>query len=310
MPTPRSWLTVSTLLAALCLAQPAFAQPQTRAYAPEDLSQLAYDDQVRVIRLEYSEQANGRRIPDDQLRFYLDQVNRSDWGFSRIKQDIARSLGGSGGGWGPGPNPGPGTIRCESSGGRNQTCATPWRGRSQLARQLSSSPCREGVTWGSSNGSVWVSSGCRGEFRQGSGGVVPPVAGNTIRCESTSSRHRECATPWRGQSRLVRQLSSTPCTQGTSWGSQPGMVWTSRGCRGEFAAGGGGGSPGPGGNYSVTCSSNDGRHTTCAWDRSQGRPYLQQQLSSARCIEGQTWGFDQRQGLWVNGGCRARFGAR
>ena len=80
---------------ALCLAS--LAAPlvaQERAYAPEDLRTLSYNDQVRVISLEYSEQSNGRRIPDDQLRFYIDQVNRSNWGFSQVKADIAKSLGG------------------------------------------------------------------------------------------------------------------------------------------------------------------------------------------------------------------------
>ncbi|HSX64013.1 MAG TPA: hypothetical protein VLF15_04750, partial [Pseudoxanthomonas sp.] len=60
------------------------AQPQQRAYAPENLRSLSVADQSRVISLEYSEQANGRRIPDDQLRFYLDQVRQSNWTFSRV----------------------------------------------------------------------------------------------------------------------------------------------------------------------------------------------------------------------------------
>ena len=77
----------------------ATAQVAPRAYAPENLRTLSVQDQTRVISLEYSEQSRGRRIPDDQLRFYLDQVNRSNWTFSRIKQDIAQSLGGNSGGW-------------------------------------------------------------------------------------------------------------------------------------------------------------------------------------------------------------------
>src|SRR5688572_2080297 len=108
------------LLAALglfALATPVLAQVQSKAYAPEDLRELSYNDQVRVISLEYREQSAGRRIPDDQLRFYLDQINRSNWSFSRIKRDIGTSLGG-GIGPAPGPGPGPdwgnGTIRCES----------------------------------------------------------------------------------------------------------------------------------------------------------------------------------------------------
>lgn len=65
-------------LLALCLAVLALpAAAQQRAYAPEDLRSLSYQDQVRVISMEYEEQSYGRRIPDDQLQFYLDQVNRS-----------------------------------------------------------------------------------------------------------------------------------------------------------------------------------------------------------------------------------------
>ena len=125
---------VFVLLLALA-AGSAFAQIAPKAYAPENLRTLSVQDQTRVISLEYSEQSRGRRIPDDQLRFYLDQVNRSNWTFSRIKQDIATSLGG-GSGWTPGPPHGGGnSIRCESDRNRPQSCATPWRGPSRLLRQ-------------------------------------------------------------------------------------------------------------------------------------------------------------------------------
>jgi hypothetical protein len=217
----------------LALAVPASAQVGTRAYAPEDLRSLSYNDQVRVISLEYSEQSRGRRIPDDQLRFYIDQVNRSNWTFSRIKQDIATSLAGG--------NPSPG--------------------------------------------------------------------GQTVRCESQRGIPSTCPVPWNGNSRLVRQLSGTGCVEGQTWRSQPGAVQVYGGCRGEFARARGDGRP-PVGSYQVTCSSKDNRYTTCAWDRSHGRPRLLQQLSGSPCIENRTWGYSQQQGLWVTSGCRARFGGR
>ncbi len=92
-----------------------------------------------------------------------------------------------------------------------------------------------------------------------------------------------------------------------------GAVWVNRGCRGEFAEarGNSGGNWGGGGNsnYSVTCSSNDKRQQTCAWDDRQGRPALVQQLSGTACVEGRSWGYSNGS-LWVSGGCRARFGAR
>ena len=287
--------------------QPVQAQIQQKAYAPENLRGLSRNDQERVISLEYSEQSRGRRIPDDQLRFYIDQVNRSNWGFSRIKQDIATSLGGGNGGWNPGPGPGPiGSVLCESSNNRYRECRTNFRGRAILTQNISSTRCVEGQNWGSRDGLVWVDRGCKGRFSQDSysGGD-----GNTIRCESKDGRRKECATNFRGNAVLVRQLSSSRCVRGQTWGQNYNNIWVSNGCRGEFSEGGGNGNPGNGGDYSVTCSSANGRHTTCAWNNRYGRPVLIQQLSSDACREGSTWGYQGNQ-IWVDRGCRARFGVR
>lgn len=303
---------LKSLLAALCalaLSSPALAQIQSRAYAPDDLRELSYNDQARVIALEYQEQSGGRRIPDDQLRFYLDQINRSNWTFGRIKQDIAQSLGGSSGpGWGGG------AIRCESTEGRSRTCPTPWPGRSRPSRQLSGTPCQEGRNWSSRPGEVSVWDGCRAEFVQDTlpGGPGPGVGG-TLRCESSNKNSRTCPTPWRGRSVMVRQLSGSPCEEGRTWNSHNGQVTVWGGCRAEFAAArggwnGGGGNWNGGNNYSVTCSSDGGRYTTCAWAPGQGRPRLIQQLSGQPCIEGQTWGMAGPNVIWVSRGCRARFG--
>ncbi|TKR34158.1 DUF3011 domain-containing protein [Luteimonas gilva] len=287
------------------LAVPVHAQMQQRAYAPENLRTLPYNDQVRVISLEYQEQSRGRRIPDDQLRFYLDQVNRSNWTFSRIKQDISQSLGHNNGGPQP-PYPGNGQrIRCESVNNRSQTCPTPWRGDSRLVRQLSGTACEEGRTWQSQRGQVYVGGGCRAEFEEAPYDPGHGIGGS-IRCESTNGRPNTCRTPWAGPSRLVRQISGSACDEGRTWFSQRGQVSVSGGCRAEFApgrGGGGGGNP----NYSVTCSSVKMRPTTCAWDSRNGRPYLQQQLSGSACVEGRTWGYDGNRAIWVNGGCSGRF---
>ena len=56
--------------------------------------------------------------------FYLDQVNRSNWSFSRIKQDIATSLRGNQGGWNPGHGGPSGTVLCESENNRYRECRT------------------------------------------------------------------------------------------------------------------------------------------------------------------------------------------
>lgn len=300
---------LKALLAALCLATlsaPVLAQFQPRAYAPDDLRELSYNDQVRVISREYEEQSGGRRIPDDQLRFYLDQVNRSDWTFSRIREDIARSLEGGM----PGPEGGSAPIRCESNDNRSRSCPTPWPGPSRLVRQLSRTPCREGGNWSTQFGQVSVWSGCRAEFAEDRD-VPGPGHGDQfpgIRCESNDNRTRTCPTPWRGRAELLRQLSRSPCVEGHSWNSRDGQVTVWGGCRAEFGPARAPWSGGHGGGYSVTCASERGLYTTCHWPSGQGRPRLLQQLSDAPCIRDRSWGLVDPYTLWVDHGCRARFG--
>lgn len=306
----RSLSAVFVVLGLLLAVPQVHAQsPGSRAYAPENLRSLSYNDQVRVISQEYSEQSNGRRIPDDQLKFYIDQVNRSNWTFSRIKQDIATSLRGNQGGWNPNPGNGSsGSVLCESDNNRYRECRTNFRGNAVLTQNISQTRCIEGQNWGSRDGLVWVDKGCKARFAQGSNSG----SGGTIRCESQSGRTQQCNTGFRGNAVLSRQLSSTRCIEGQTWGQRSGSVWVSGGCRAEFTEGRGGWNPGNGnnnGNYSVTCSSANGRRSTCAWNGGAGRPVLIQQLSSDTCREGSTWGFQGNQ-IWVDRGCRARFGVR
>lgn len=56
----------------------------------------------------------------------------------------------------------------------------------------------------------------------------------------------------------------------------------------------------------IVCSSDGSKYRECSLPF-QGRAILTQRISSASCIEGQSWG--QRQGtVWVSKGCRGRFG--
>lgn len=326
MPSPSSHRLLLASLLSLglagglsALALPAHAQVGARAYAPEDLWTLNTADQTRVISLEYREQSSGRTIPNDQLRFYLDQVRQSRWTFSKVKQDIAKSLGNQGGwnpGPGPGPNPGVQTIRCESNDGRSRTCATPWQGQSRLLKQLSKGRCTQGQTWSSSRGQITVSNGCRAEFGPGTGGPGTGGPGTgpggqqvTVQCESNDGRLRTCGSNLTGRAQLQRQISKQRCIENTNFGVRNGSVWVNGGCRGVFLArtNAGGGQPD---NYSVTCSSDRDRYTTCAWNARHGTPRMIQQLSKSACREGHSWGYAARTGLWVNHGCRARFGNR
>lgn len=296
-------LMLAAALSGLAVTAPtAQAQgPAARAYAPERLWELPVADQRRVIALEYSEQSSGGNIPDDQMRFYLDQIKFSRWTFSQVKNDIGQSLAGGG----SNPNPGGGSIRCESRDSRQVTCNTPWQRRSVLTRQLSDTRCVEGQNWSSTRGTVWVSGGCRAEFASAQGDVGGP--GTELRCESTDGRYKQCGNGLYGNPVLVRQLSDTACVLNQTFGLRGGTLWVDRGCRGTFRIDDNGNG---GGDYSVTCSSKDGRYTACAWDKSRGTPVLLQTLSDRRCTQGYSWGYNLRASLWVNHGCRARFGVR
>lgn len=218
-----------------------------------------------------------------------------------------------------------GVIRCESDSGRQRRCDADTRGGVQLSRQLSSSSCIQGRSWGYDRNGIWVSEGCRAEFALGRGGGWNGGGGgggwngggngDVVRCESDGGRQRSCSISG-NRARLQRQLSSTTCVEGQNWGSRPGQVWVSGGCRGEFIAtrgggwnGGGGGNNGGGwgggGGQEISCESNNNRQNRCNMSVRRDVRLLRQS-SGSPCIEGQTWGWD-RNGVWVSNGCRGRF---
>lgn len=121
-------------------------------------------------------------------------------------------------------------VRCESRDNRQLRCpADVGRGEVELVTQLSRTQCVEGVNYGWDVGSIWVSSGCRGEFR-----VIAFVAQpSVVLCESRDNRRRNCPAQGRG-ARLVRQLSKSACVEGQSWGFDRSGIWVDRGCRAEF----------------------------------------------------------------------------
>jgi len=139
-----------------------------------------------------------------------------------------------------------------------------------------------------------------------------------VRCASKDGHYARCAIPWR-DARLVKQESKGACIRGRSWGVERGVLWVDRGCRGLFAAAGGGyghydghrdhGRPGPGWDRPIRlqCDSNKNRYQLCRVDLGgHGRARLVRQMSKSRCTEGYSWG-SNRAGVWVAHGCRAQF---
>lgn len=144
-----------------------------------------------------------------------------------------------------------------------------------------------------------------------------PVLADEVTCKSVDSRRAECDMNTRGEVRLVRQLSRTPCIENTNWGANRSSIWVDRGCAGVFASGdsldggsagatsGGGGYTGGAGPDQVTCESIKGRRVECDMN-TRGRVVMVRQLSRGQCIENTNWGLN-RSSIWVDGGCRAVF---
>ncbi|MFT3756037.1 MAG: DUF3011 domain-containing protein [Pseudoxanthomonas sp.] len=102
-------------------------------------------------------------------------VQGRNWGWDRngvwvtggCRAEFVTGRGGNNGhypGNGNGGNYGQ-TLRCESNDNRQRTCPATIRRGVQLTRQLSKTQCVQGRNWGWSRSSVWVSGGCRAEFR-------------------------------------------------------------------------------------------------------------------------------------------------
>lgn len=133
-----------------------------------------------------------------------------------------------------------GVVRCESTSGRSNLCGMDTRRGVELVRQLSRSACVRERDWGWNDQGVWVSGGCRAEFRARGGAGRPgmPVSADTgsVRCESVDGRQQYCPVDTRGGVRLVKQISRTACIEGRNWGSDRRGVWVQGGCRADFEA--------------------------------------------------------------------------
>jgi DUF3011 family protein len=144
---------------------------------------------------------------------------------------------------------------------------------------------------------------------------VPAWGQQTVVCESSDGKYKECDIGGIGRVVLSRQISDKTCIEGKSWGTRDGVVWVDRGCRAEFALADRGFDNR--GNRvrrierrgvrqsTVTCESTDGKRHRCSVD-TQGGVSLVNQLSRNSCEFGRDWGYDNN-GVWVNNGCRAEF---
>jgi hypothetical protein len=133
-------------------------------------------------------------------------------------------------------------------------------------------------------------------------------SGQVVHCVSTASGRTYCGAP---HSRYV--IAGTPgieCVQGNTWGFDDRGVWVSGGCRADFNLVAGNSVTGHGSYVNsdgrvVHCVSTERGRTYC------GMPHMQYAIRGnpgGACVEGSTWGTDDR-GVWVSGGCAGDFAA-
>jgi hypothetical protein len=53
-------------------------------------------------------------------------------------------------------------------------------------------------------------------------------------CESRNYQYAFCPTGSVSRAQLVRQISQSPCIEGSTWGIQHNGIWVDGGCEGEF----------------------------------------------------------------------------
>ena len=297
------------------------------AFSPPSQAQSGTRDQVRAIEQEYSRQTNGRSISDEQLEYYLDRAN-AGWPMSRISQDMAdtRRMAPNNP-WRAQQGWSATAVVCSSIDNRYRECAVPFRGRAVINQQISQSACVEGQSWGQKQGLVWVNRGCRARFTMVRDAVAPaPPSRPSVVCKSQQGARVSCNTGMNGRMHLISRFkNSGACIEGRTWGQRGNQIWVSDNCRARFVLANnqrrndgvgydsrderrdGGWRPDPA--YSVSCSSQT-RQQRCDWDGRYGSPRLRQRTSQVDCVEGRTWGYSERDGLWVSGGCRASFTAR
>lgn len=217
-------------------------------------------------------------------------------------------------------------VRCESRNYQPNSCPAYNARDVRITNQLGGS-CRPGADWNFDGRNINVRNGCRAVFAvylydygggypgggYPGGGYPGGGYGQVIRCESQDYRTIRCGADTRGGVQLQRQLGNAACVQGRSWGWDRNAIWVSNGCRAEFLVNSGnngnngnngwGGNDG-GGGQTIDCNSRDYQPQRCnVYIRNDVRI---DRVHGGECIQGRTWGWD-RNGIWVNNGCRARF---
>ena len=137
-------------------------------------------------------------------------------------------------------------------------------------------------------------------------GASFPASAARISCESRNFQRNYCSTGERITSvRLVHQQSRSACIEGRTWGYDSSGIWVTQGCAGEFEFKRSS-RPVPTPGRQIACASRNYERQFCPSERRIIRARLIEQRSRAECVQGRSWGF-QDKGIWVSAGCSGLF---
>ena len=204
----------------------------------------------------------------------------------------------------------PRRITCQSVGGIQRQCPIPRGATVRMVRQISPTGCKENESWGVGSTFIWVNRDCAAAFEVAPRATSAAPSGATTRivCQSTGNERQRCRVAGAESARLIAQYSSSPCTEGKTFGTGYDHLWVSNGCRGEFEVTVAGVSGGRGPVQRVTCESEEGKRKECGIPAGS-LVRIAKQLSNTTCIQGTNWG-TTRDAIWVWNGCRAEFEVR
>jgi hypothetical protein len=212
------------------------------------------------------------------------------------------------------------TVRCESVNSRQARCRIDGAGDVRITRQLSRQQCIQGRNWDFTRDEIRVADGCRAEFlvmprNDDRYGYDDRDAGRrygqdqVVRCDSRSQRRTYCADG-HGQYTMVGYRDAD-CVQGRTYGQDDRGLWVAGNCSARFRRvqgndhnryGRGDGRQDQGATL-LRCYSNSSGRSYCGDANAR---YTLRDTGNRYCVEGRTWGTDQR-GLWVSNPCQAEF---
>ena len=138
-----------------------------------------------------------------------------------------------------------GDLKCESWNYQPARCPVEGLVDARISSVIAGQ-CYQGRSWGYDRGGIWVSNGCRAEFRVGyggnwngnngggGGGYYPPQnQGYRVKCQSFNYQPARCPASIRVGVRITNIIGGE-CKMNRSWGWDRGGIWVNNGCRAEF----------------------------------------------------------------------------